>query len=180
LLPIAGWNRITARGEEGKMAEIVTIEGQEFKKRSPWGAWGLGLITIGIYGIVWYYKINDEARRYLRDDTIKPVLSVLAIIPGVILLVPPFVSYFRTGARIVRMEENAGIQKTVEPVLGLIAALVYSLHIVYYQSHLNTIWERYQAGTPAMPSASTPPAVPPPPPAPEMPPAEQPGDAGTE
>ena len=63
------------------------------------------------------------------------------MVPGFILLVPPFVSYFRTGARIVRMEENAGIQKTVEPVLGLIAALVYSLHVVYYQSHLNKIWE---------------------------------------
>ena len=106
------------------------------------------MITIGVYGIVWYYKINDEARRYLRDDTIKPAMSVLAIIPGFILLVPPFVSYFRTGARIVRMEENAGIQKTVEPVLGLIAALVYSLHVVYYQSHLNKIWERYQSPAP--------------------------------
>ena len=162
------------------MAEMVTIDGQVYTKRNPLGVLGLTVITIGIYGFVWYYKINDEARRYLRDDTIKPAMSVLAIIPGFILLVPPFVSYFRTGARIVRMEENAGIQKTVEPVLGLIAALVYSLHVVYYQSHLNKIWERYQAGTPAIPASSTPPAVPPPPPVPEMPPAQPTGEAGTE
>jgi hypothetical protein len=91
-----------------------------------------------------------------------------------------WVSIYRTGDRISRMEENAGIQKTVEPILGLLAGILYYLNVVYYQSHLNKIWERYQAGTPAMPAGSTPPAVPPPPPAPEMPPAQTPGDAGTE
>ena len=43
------------------MAELVTIEGQQFKKRSPLGVWLLGLVTAGIYMLVWYYKINDEA-----------------------------------------------------------------------------------------------------------------------
>lgn len=40
-----------------------------------------------------YYLINDEARRYLADETIKPIVSLLAILIGWIIIVPPFVSY---------------------------------------------------------------------------------------
>jgi uncharacterized protein DUF4234 len=145
------------------MAEIVTIEGQQFKKRSPWGAWGLVFLTIGVYFFVWYYKINDEARRYLRDDTIKPVLSVLAMFVPIV----NFVSIYRTGDRIVRMENNVGIQKSVEPILGLVAAYIAALHIPYYQSHLNKVWELYQGGgAPPAPMAPSgqPASIPPPPP----------------
>jgi hypothetical protein len=148
------------------MAEVLVIDGQEFKKRSPWGVWGLNFITIGIYGLVWYYKINDEARRYLRDDTIRPGIALLALIPGFLLIVPPFVSIYRTGQRIDRVEGKAGIQKTVEPILGLLAAFFYSLHLPYYQSHLNTTWDAASAQSRSAPvaSSSTPPVVPPPPP----------------
>lgn len=160
------------------MAEIVTVEGQEYKKRSPWGVWGLTLITLGIYGLVWYYKINDEARRYLKDNTIRPVMSVLAFIPGGILIVPPFVSIYRTGDRIVKIEDKTGIQKTLEPILGLVLALVSSLYTVYYQSHLNKVWDQ-ALGASMLPPVSTPqmaapaqaptPAMPPTPPPPPPP-----------
>jgi hypothetical protein len=143
------------------MAEIVRIEGQEFKRRSPLGVWGLTIITVGIYGFVWYYKINDEARRYLRDDAIRPGIAVLAIILGWLIIVPPFVSIYRTGQRIQRMQDNARVTQRTEPVLGLIAFLVYSLHIPYYQSGLNKVWAAYGAVEPG--AAEAPPPLPPPP-----------------
>lgn len=124
------------------MADIVTIDGQEYKRRSPLGAWGLVFLTLGVYGFVWYYLINDEARRYLADETIKPVVSLLAILIGRIIIVPPFVSYYRTGERIKRMQAQAGGEPAVSPALGLLAALVLSLHVVYMQEHLNRIWDR--------------------------------------
>lgn len=34
------------------MADIVTIDGQEYKRRSPLGAWGLVFLTLGVYGFV--------------------------------------------------------------------------------------------------------------------------------
>lgn len=49
------------------MAEMVTIEGQQYKKRKPLGVLGLSFITLGIYFLVWYYKINDEMRRSEND-----------------------------------------------------------------------------------------------------------------
>lgn len=125
------------------MAELVTIEGQQFKKRNPFGVYLLGLITVGIYTLVWYYKINDEARRYLRDDAIKPAYSVLAFIPGVILLyIPPLVSVFRSGERVKRMQTRAGVQSgTVSAALTLLLLFVFGVWVIYLQSGLNQTWE---------------------------------------
>ena len=126
------------------MAETLQIGGYEFKRRSPLGVWGLAIITLSIYGFVWYFKVNREARDYLGDQDIKPGVALLALIPGFLLIIPPFVGVYRTGERIVRMQEKAGVQQQVTPALGILCYLVYSLHTVYYQSGLNKIWDRYQ------------------------------------
>jgi uncharacterized membrane protein HdeD (DUF308 family) len=139
------------------MAETLNIGGQEFKKRSPLGVWGLTIITLSIYYFVWYYKINDEARRYLGDDSIKPGVSVLAVTLGILLIVPPYVSIYRTGERVRRMEEKAGVVSEVSPALALLASFFLALHIPYVQEHLNKVWRRYET------SAAAQPAVPPPP-----------------
>ena len=124
------------------MAEMVTVEGQQYKKRGPLGAWGLVFLTLGIYGFVWYYKINDETRRYLEDESIKPGIALLAVLLGWIIIVPPFVSYYRTGQRIERMESKAGVSPPISPALGLLAALVLAVHVLYMQEHLNRVWDR--------------------------------------
>jgi len=150
------------------LAEDVIVEGQSYRKRNPVGVWVLagllGVFTLLIYPLVWYYRINDEARRYLHDDSIRPGVSVLAIVPGFLLIVPPFVSIYHTGQRIQRMEERAGVVKTIEPVLGLVLAFLYSLYIWYYQSHLNGLWDRAAGRGGQLPPAPGPPAIPPPPP----------------
>jgi hypothetical protein len=40
------------------VAETVTIQGQPYLKRNPLGVLGLTIITFGIYGLYWYYKVN--------------------------------------------------------------------------------------------------------------------------
>jgi hypothetical protein len=64
------------------MAERVSLDGSVYVKRSPTGAWLLTVATLLVYFFVWYYKINDETRRYLRDDSIRSWHPVLAIFPG--------------------------------------------------------------------------------------------------
>ena len=71
------------------MAETVTIEGQAYLQRNPLGVLGLTFITLGIYGLYWFYKVNEEIKRYTRDDTISPGRSLLAVIPGALIIVPP-------------------------------------------------------------------------------------------
>ena len=84
------------------MAEELTIQGADVKIRHPWGAWALALVTLGIYGIVWWYKINRELRDYsaakgqpLDND---PTGSVLALVPGFLIIVPPFWTNWGAGA----------------------------------------------------------------------------------
>jgi Domain of unknown function (DUF4234) len=140
------------------MSQTVIVGNQAYKKRNVVGVWlGLPVITLGIYSYVWIYKANDEARRFLRDDSIKPGLSVLAFFPGAILIVPPFVAVYRLGKRIARMEEASGSPSRASGGLGILFIFVFSLYSLYYQSHLNALWDRYiGAGT-----APPPPPVPP-------------------
>jgi hypothetical protein len=141
------------------MSQAIVIANQTYKKRNVFGVWlGLPFITLGIYSYVWIYKVNDEARRFLKDDSIKPGLSVLAFIPGFILIVPPFVAVYRLGRRIARMEEAAGIPSRASGGIGLLLAFVFSLYSLYYQSHLNGLWDRSLPGSMMPP----PPALPPP------------------
>src|SRR5690242_4259610 len=107
------------RGRGSAMAETINLEGGQYLRRSPWGAWGLTLITVGIYGLYWYYKINDEARRYLKDDSISPTRSLLAVFPGALLIVPPFIAIWNTAKSIDRMEERVAMVQRIQPILGL-------------------------------------------------------------
>jgi Domain of unknown function (DUF4234) len=130
------------------VATVVDIDGELYKQRSPTGAWLLTLVTLLVYWFVWYYKVNDEARRYLRDQSVKPWVAVLAIFPGLLLLlVPLLISVFRTGQRIERMERQAGITQRIRPVWGsvfsfaaILAPLFFGATVFYYQPHLNAIW----------------------------------------
>ena len=146
------------------MSQTVVVGNQTFKRRNIIAVWlGLPFITLGIYTYVWIYKVNDEARRFLRDNSIKPGLSVLALFPGFILIIPPFVTIYRTGKRIARMEEAAGIPSRASGGIGVLLAFIFYLYPLYYQSHLNVLWDRYLPAATAPPQfAAVPPPFPPP------------------
>ncbi|HVH54201.1 MAG TPA: DUF4234 domain-containing protein [Actinomycetota bacterium] len=74
------------------MAEIVTIDGNQYVKRNPLGVLGLTVITLGIYGLYWYYKVNEEIKNFTKDETISPVRSLMALIFGWLIIVPPFIA----------------------------------------------------------------------------------------
>jgi hypothetical protein len=141
------------------MATRVILDGSTYVKRSPTGAWLLTVATLLVYFFVWYYKINDETRRYLRDDSIRPWHSVLAIFPGVLLVVPYFVSIYRTAERIRRVEERSGSPKRIRPALGAVFAFLTLLTVLlmggclfYYQDHLNKAWAAASRDADATPS----------------------------
>jgi len=124
------------------MAELVTIEGQQYKKRDPLGVLGLSFITIGIYWFYWYYKINDEIRRYEKDDSVRPGMALLAVTLGWIIIVPPFISVYNTSKHVVRMQERAGVQQTLSPALNVVLLLVFGIAIgLYTQEHVNKVWD---------------------------------------
>ena len=155
------------------MAETVTIDGQPYLKRSPLGVVGLIIITLGIYFWVWYYKINDEIRRLERDDTISPTRSLMAMIFGWIIIVPPFIAMWNTAKHVQKMEERVGVQQTLEPALVLVIMFVFSIaNGLYIQEHLNRAWDAASfggRGAGGAPPPQLPPTQPPPPPPPPIP-----------
>jgi hypothetical protein len=138
----------TGESEEEPMATTVTINNQTFKRRNPVAVWlGLPLITVGIYYFVWWYKVNNEAKRFLNDSTIRPGRSVLAITLGALIIVPPFISIYRTTERVARMQERAGMTGgRANPWISLVLAFLWGLDRLYVQMQLNQIWDGYVRG----------------------------------
>ncbi len=119
------------------------MTGRAGKTRNIWLTWLVWpILTLGIYHLVWYYKINREARDFDEKIDVQPTLSLLAVLIGWVIIVPPFVSIYRTGERIAQMQEDAGMERSCNGWLGLVLSFFFSLHALYYQSELNRIWAR--------------------------------------
>jgi hypothetical protein len=128
------------------VAEELTVRGAHVKIRHPWGAWGLALITLGIYALVWWYKINRELRDYSaaagRPFDNDPAMSVLALFPGFVIIVPPFWTNWTTPSRVAEAQAIAGSTNRVSPLLSMVLwYFLLATHIVYLQYALNAIWE---------------------------------------
>lgn len=138
------------------MAEQLTMSGVAITRRNPWGVWALSLITFGVYGIVWWYKINAEMRDYsaaagqpLGND---PMKAVFAIVPGSMLVVPAILTYVHTARRVRHiqgMTAPAGYADGVSSPLVVLLALVGSFHTIYIQSALNNAYDRARATSPS-------------------------------
>jgi hypothetical protein len=134
------------------------IEGRPYLKRNPLGVLGLMLITLGIYFFYWYWKINDELREFEHDESISPTRSLMAMLFGWILIVPPFIAMYNTAKHVRGVEERMGLQ-AIEPALVIVIMLVFSFgNGMYVQEHLNRIWDRAAGVAPvgALPTASSP------------------------
>jgi hypothetical protein len=160
------------------MAYEMKIRGteDEVKVRSPWAAALLPLITLGIYHLVWWYRINRELRDYGQakgyDLGQNPTNSLLALFPGGLIIVPALITYWRGTKRVMGASRIAG----KEPLNGWIAIILYFLLApglwAYIQVSLNDVWREEAEALPGQEL--------PPPAASQMPPQlqeEQPPEA---
>jgi hypothetical protein len=130
------------------------------KIRSPWAAALLPIVTLGIYHLVWWYRINRELRDYGNakgyDLGQNPTNSVLALFPGALIIVPALITYWRGTKRVMGAARIAN----KEPVNGWISLVLYLVispaYWAYLQVSLNDIW-RQEAD--ALPGQELPPAV---------------------
>ena len=78
--------------------------------QQPWSVAVLSILTLGIYSVVWYYKVNREMRDFGSASGDRdlagsnPVRSVLAVTIGNWLVIPAMVSYVRMVGRVRRVE----------------------------------------------------------------------------
>jgi uncharacterized protein DUF4234 len=144
------------------MAYEMKIRGteHEVKVRNPWAVALLPIVTLGIYHLVWWYRINKELKGFGEakgyDLGQNPTNSLLALFPGGLIIVPALVSYWRGTERIQGASKIAGR----EPVSGWLSIILYLLLApafwAYLQVSLNHVWEQEAEALPGQ-------AAPPPP-----------------
>lgn len=144
------------------MAYELQIRNSDYrvKHRSPWAAALLPLITLGIYHLVWWYRVNREVADFGRargyDLGQNPTLSLLAVFPGGLIVVPALISYWRGTKRMQGAQRIAG-QEPLNGWIAIILFLVISIGLwAYMQSELNKVW---RAEGDALPGQPAPPAV---------------------
>jgi O-antigen/teichoic acid export membrane protein len=137
------------------MAQEIQIPnaGSLAKIRNPLGVLALSLITLGIYSIFWWYFINREMSDYGQANGVpelgdNPILSVLAVTIGVLVIIPPFVSLWRTLRRIETAQNRALGSNNIGVILLFVLIFIPLVNLVVHptmQSNLNQVWESARA-----------------------------------
>ena len=128
------------------MAQELTIRGagDRVKARNPWAVALLPFATLGVYHLVWWYRVNRELRDlgHARGVDLgqRPIASMLALFPGWLLIVPALVTAWRGFRRVQAAEELAGTERAN----GWLGAIFYLLLApalwAYIQASLNEVW----------------------------------------
>lgn len=123
------------------------------KLRSPVRSALLDVVTIGIYGFYWYYAVNKElaalgrargSTERLGDD---PRKSFLALLPGILLLVPFLISGYNTAERVRAAQHGSGAGESINSAVAAVTMLVFfPVAIFYVQGELNKVWAREAEG----------------------------------
>jgi hypothetical protein len=136
------------------MAEEVQIQGAQStaKIRSPIWVPVLTLVTLGIYGIFWWYFIHRELRDYGRakgTDELgtSPGKSVLAVTLGALIIVPAIIGIINGFKRVQAAQRMNGL----EPINGwiglILIVVIFPAFYGYMQSGLNPVWQAQAAQT---------------------------------
>ena len=138
------------------MAQTVSIQGtsSSAKIRNPLGVVALSIVTFGIYFLFWYYFVNREMKDFgeahgTDDCGTSPVTSLLAVSLGAFIIVPPFVSIYKSFKRMNAASRLAGAGDGFDAGLGILLWIFLSPIALYlYQQNLNKVWQPSNAVTP--------------------------------
>ena len=140
------------------MAEAIQIQGSSHpgKIRNPLGVLGLSLITLGIYGVFWYYFVNKElaeiGKAHNTDELgDSPGMSVLAITLGALIIVPAFVSIFKFSKRLQTASGVVGAEPGMEAGLLFVLWVFISPVATYIsQANMNKVLQAQAGGAGAL------------------------------
>ncbi|MBT2211416.1 MULTISPECIES: DUF4234 domain-containing protein [Actinomadura] len=132
-----------------QQAPVARGAGANMKRRNPVGAWlGLPIITFGIYGMVWFFKVHQELHEYDRRIDNAATNALLSILFGSITLgIWPLIMWVKLGGRIAEAQRAAGLPASCSGGMGFLLGIL-GFGVLYYQLQLNKVIDRY-GDTPA-------------------------------
>jgi hypothetical protein len=130
--------------------EVAIGAGAVAKIRNPVQVGLFDLLTVGIYGVIWYAKIHGEFAVFgrLRGTTElgeNPKNSWLALFPGLIVIVPAVITLIHAAKRLRAAQTMVGIPDAEHVAIGSTFALLLFLPPVgswYFQKRLNEVWQQ--------------------------------------
>jgi hypothetical protein len=123
--------------------QAPVASGLQMKRRNPFGVWlGLPLITLGIYVLVWYYKIHKEMAQFDPRRMVPVAGPMLVLLFLGWTVIAPLISYRNTGARVREAQRAAGLEPTCSPAASWLLAFVFGINHLYLQAELNKVVDR--------------------------------------
>lgn len=130
------------------MAQDLQVKGVGVRRRGPVVTWLLILVTLGIYGLFHWYFINREMRDVSEalgsGFGNNPLMSVLALFPGGLIVVPAIWTWVTTArrSRDLRLQALGGQPGEVTSVpLAVLLGFIYGLNHPYLQASLNASYD---------------------------------------
>lgn len=127
-----------------RQAPAATASGYNMKRRNPLAVWlGLPIITLGIYGLVWFFKVHNELANYDRRIPNNATNALLSMIFGWLTLgIWPLIMWVKLAGHIAQAQRAAGLQPTCNGGLGFLLG-IFGFGTLYYQIELNKVVDRY-------------------------------------
>lgn len=107
------------------------------KIRSPWAVWWLSGLTLGIYYLVWYVKLNKEVARAAGCDV---TVGALGLWLSQCVAIANWVGLAHTAQRLTTALERAGEVPTVSKGRTILASLWFWSQTRYLQRRANQLW----------------------------------------
>ncbi len=122
------------------MAETTMMTKPVGKVRNPWIVLILGVVTLGIYGIIWQYSIFEELKNWRGQGWSGVLYLLLTLFLGIALIAVPWL----TPAYVGRMYAEDGREKPITGLTGfwcllpLVGAIIWIFKV---QNAMNEFWE---------------------------------------
>jgi uncharacterized protein DUF4234 len=107
------------------------------QRRGPWFVALIGIVTLGIYWIYWYYKTGEEVKRYSGEGLGGILWLVIALVIGIVM-------WFVTPSEVGNLYGREGKDKPVSGKTGfwmLLPLVGYFVWTIKVQGALNRFWE---------------------------------------
>lgn len=115
---------------------------EELKIRSPFGVWGLTLISFGIYGLFWYAKTAAQIQG-VNPNNPKNVtgtsLVVWMIFGAITLFIVPIINWFKLCASIKAEQESVGLAPTFNTGVATLLCFLAGTNLCYIQAQQNLV-----------------------------------------